>query len=89
MLAGRIENASRVLGAPPNWDHDRDGPCGSLAIRDEPFGGVHSMVSAWYPNEHEIAAIAAGAPIHLRVCTGIHPPVAMTVGAAREPIETK
>lgn len=87
MLVGRIPNATRVLGAPPDWDEERHGWCGGLAIKDQPGeGGVNHMISAWEPTPEEMARLAKGAPVLLWVVGTVHPPVMVTVG--REPEET-
>ncbi len=68
MEIGRILGATRNLGAPPDWDKDKAGPCVGLPIRDEPYApGANRMVSAWFPSEDELKLIAAGAPIYLYV----------------------
>lgn len=83
MIPGRIERATRHLGAPPGWEPDTAGHCAHLAIRDEQFGsptGPWGMVSAWEPTPDELARINAGAPIFLTVIGGVHPPVGLSVG---------
>lgn len=85
MLPGRIPNATRYLGAPPDWSEDQHGICGSLAIKDQPGeGGVNHMISAWEPTPEELQRIAAGAPVLLWIVGSVHPPVMMTVGRAPE-----
>lgn len=78
MTPGRIDGATRALGAPDGWDESKDGPCDVLHVRDR--GGV--MESAWYPSEEEKAAIAAGRPVILTVWGSGHPPVSVNVEAA-------
>jgi hypothetical protein len=83
MLVGRINGATRVLGAPTDWDEARDGWCGGLAIKDQPGGtGLNHMISAWEPTPDEQARIAAGAPVLLWIVGSVHPPVMVTVGRA-------
>lgn len=83
MLPGRIDRATRTLTAPDGWNSDCDGPCGSLAIRDEPYCGLASMVSAWRPSPAEILALIAGEPIYLRVIGMEHPAVSLSVGEVK------
>lgn len=73
----RIPGATVMLGAPEGWDERIDGvACNVLpAIYDG-----QAFVSQWKPTPEEIAAIFAGAPIHLHVYGDAHPPVAVTVG---------
>jgi hypothetical protein len=84
MHPGRFEGATRDLGAPAGWDKDKDGPCGSLPIRDDSHGAYPAMVSAWFPTPEEIAHVVAGAPIHLTVIGAGHPPVSLGVGKVPE-----
>jgi hypothetical protein len=81
MLAGRIPNATRHLGAPPDWKEPEHGICGFLAIKDQPAeGGLNHMISAWEPTPEELVRIAAGAPVLLWIVETVHPPVMLTVG---------
>lgn len=84
MLTGHIANATRILGAPRDWDKKKHGACGGLAIRDERTTAGDAMTSAWYPNTEELARLAAGAPVYLSVYGGMHPPVSLNVGPAPE-----
>ena len=84
MLIGRIEGATRYLGAPKDWEPDRDGACGHLAIRDVQYDGSDSnvMVSAWQPTPAEVEAIKRGEPIYLHIWGTVHPVVGMSVRGA-------
>lgn len=81
MHVGRIRNATRVLGAPFDWDPKVNGQCGGLPIRDEITTAGPTMRSAWFPTPAEIDRINAGAPVELFVIGNVHPPVALSVGA--------
>lgn len=76
MIPARISGAthSHYLGAPKGWKPEEDGQCCHLAVR------VTDNVweSAWEPTPDEMAAIAAGAKIVLRVVGG-QPPVMLYV----------
>lgn len=82
MIPGRIENATRYLGAPKGWEPDRDGHCAHLAILDVPADSEFPamMQSVWEPTPDELARIAAGAKVVLVVVGSSHPPVALSVG---------
>lgn len=84
MIAGRIRNATRYLGAPPGWKPDKDGHCGHLAICDEQHISGPCMTSAWEPTPDEIERLAQGAPVYLTILGNVHPPVAMAVGSPPE-----
>ncbi|MGD9882385.1 hypothetical protein [Reyranella sp.] len=73
-------DATRRLGAPPNWNHETDGICHTLEICDR--DGF--MISGWLPSEAERARIAEGAPIFLHIQGVAHPVVAMSVGKASD-----
>jgi len=74
MTPAQIAGHTHVLGAPADWDEARDGPCGALHVRQE----GRNWLSAWKPNEAEIAAMAAGGVIALSVVGG-QPPVWVAV----------
>ncbi|MDR3514066.1 MAG: hypothetical protein P4L73_20715 [Caulobacteraceae bacterium] len=89
MHIGRIAGSTRNLGAPPNWDPDRDGPCQSLPVRDELVGGkLSAMTSAWFPTPEELLRLVAGAPIYLKVLASAHPPVMLSVGETPDATRT-
>lgn len=80
MQIGRIAGATRVIGKSQGYL--------GLPVRDEradcPVNGpdTHSMVTSWQPTPEEISAIAAGAPVHVRLLMfGMpHPPIMVEVG---------
>jgi hypothetical protein len=61
-----------VLGPPAGMSPEE---CGPLPIA----WGNGVFVSCWQPSHEERVALAAGAPIYLRVVGPAHPPVALTV----------
>lgn len=83
MQIGRIDGCTRVIGKAQGYL--------GLPLRDETFDcpvngrGTPRMVTAWLPTPDEIAAINAGAPIHLTVLGSVHPPVMLGVGVAPAP----
>jgi hypothetical protein len=79
MLPKRIEGATRVLGAPGDWDESRSGPCCSLPIRDDVIDGVRYMVSAWEPTPEEIELLKAGGALLLGINGIAHPVVFLSV----------
>lgn len=79
MLIARIAGATRTLGAPPDWDEERDGLCGGLPILDTMEGGQPVMISAWQPTPEELLALMAGASVYLKVVGRGHPPVMVWV----------
>lgn len=78
MQIGRISGATRVIGKSQGYM--------GLPLRDEPInctvGGENtpSMVTAWHPTPKELAALNAGAPVHVRLIGTMHPPIDVTVG---------
>lgn len=79
MQIGRIEGCTRVLGKSQGYL--------GLPIRDEVIicsvGGPETPVitTAWLPTPDELAALQAGAPIHVRILGTSHPPIMVEVGA--------
>lgn len=80
MIAASIEGRTRYLGKPLGWEPERDGHCGSLAVRDEITSAGHSMASAWEPTPEELDKLNRGAKVILWVVGSAHPPVAVEVG---------
>lgn len=78
MEIGRIAGCTRVLGKAQGYY--------GLPIRDELLNdsvtgpGTPAMVTAWLPTPDELAALNAGAPIHLTILGTQHPPVMLGVG---------
>lgn len=82
MQIGRIRDATRVLGKSQGYM--------GLPLRDEIVNctvngeGTPSMVTAWHPTPKELAALNAGAPVHVRIIGTAHPPIMVEVGDAPE-----
>ena len=76
MIALTFDNPRRLLGAPKNWDHSKDGICHTLEILDHDGW----MISAWQPTEEELKRINEGHPIFLLIKGTTHPVVALSVG---------
>lgn len=82
MQIGRITNATRVIGKSQGYM--------GLPLRDEVINcmvggeGTPSMVTAWLPTPKELAALNAGAPVHVRIIGTGHPPIMVEVGEVPE-----
>lgn len=78
MLIGRIENATRSIGKAQGYNElpVRDGLVESGGKGQE----IPTMTTAWFPTPDELAAINAGAAIHLTILGRQHPPVMLGVG---------
>jgi hypothetical protein len=71
-----FEGQTAVLGAPPNWDQAKHGPCDGLPVKIE----NGSFVSTWEFTAGEIAKLYNGGKIKLKVYSNDgHPPVAIWV----------
>lgn len=82
MISGRVLRETRLIGKSQGYL--------GLSVRDEPVNdtvngpATPSMVTAWEPTPAEIAAIAAGAPIYVRILGTAHPPIMVEVGEIPE-----
>lgn len=79
MMPRRIAGTTHVLGAPKDWNAEKDGECSRLAVR----ASAQWCESAWEPTPEELAMINAGGSIILRVWGG-QPPVALYVETQAE-----
>lgn len=82
MQIGRIKGWTRVLGKAQGYM--------SLPVRDEVVDCTAdgrgsrgpAMSTAWLPDPKELAALNAGAAVHVRILGNAHPPMMVTVGEA-------
>lgn len=78
MQIGMIAGATRVIGKSQGYL--------GLPLRDEVInckvGGdsTPAMTTAWFPTPAELAALNAGAPVHVRLIGTGHPPIMVLVG---------
>lgn len=78
----RVLGATRVLGKSQGYL--------GLPVRDEVINykasghSVPTMTTAWEPTPDELAALNAGAPIHVRLFGDQHPPIMLSVGGVPE-----
>ncbi len=78
MQIGRIVGATRILGKSQGYL--------GLPLRDEVVNctvngdGTPAMVTAWLPTPAELAALNAGAAVHVRILGVSHPPMMVEVG---------
>lgn len=71
-----LDQPTRRLGAPKQWDHERDGLCHTLEILDRDGW----MISAWQPTPAELKRLNEGKPIFLHIQGVAHPVVSLSVG---------
>ena len=78
MQMGHVEGATRVVGQSQGYL--------GLTLRDGevdcPVNGKRTptMTSAWLPTPKELAALSAGASVHISVMGTTHPPISVGVG---------
>jgi hypothetical protein len=77
MIAAMIEGATRIVGKGQGFI--------GLPLRDESvvektMGQAHTLVTAWTPTPEELAALNAGANVHIRLFCQTHPPIMVFVG---------
>lgn len=82
MQVGCIEGATRIVGKCQGYL--------GLPIRDERINcavngpDTPAMITAWQPNPAELAALNAGAAVHVRILGAIPPPMNVFVGPIPE-----
>lgn len=77
MIPQRHPNTTRYLGAPVDWEPEKQGECSHLAIADVETDWGPIMQSVWEPTPGELAELNAGGKIVLQVCGRGHPPVSL------------
>jgi hypothetical protein len=78
MIPKRIQNATRVLGAPADWK-DEGGPCAGIPVADVSTPEGPFMVSAWEMTPAEVQAVINGASVRLWIRGISHPVVVLDV----------
>lgn len=79
MQIGRISGATRVVGKGQGYL--------GLPVRDDVINctvngpNTPEMVTAWLPTPDELAALNAGAAIHVHIIGTAHPPIIVDVGS--------
>lgn len=74
-----IEGATKILGAPKDWEPEH-GACAGLPVKEVVTENGVFLVSAWEPTPEEIRLIISGESIKLWIRGPGHPVVALTVG---------
>lgn len=77
MISGPIDHA-RTFVKPADWDDEKHGHCGDLAVMVEHYHGVNYHYSMWTPTVEELKLLAEGGRVRL-TCVGNQPPVALVV----------
>lgn len=80
MIPTKFLGVTGYLGAPPNWDGEKQGDCDPLPYMYE--DGF--FVSMWVPDRDELAALNAGQAVVLHVAGVAHPVV--SVGVSQQPV---
>jgi hypothetical protein len=91
MQIGMITGHTRVCGKSQGF---LGLPLRDEVLQVEGMGTVHQMTTAWFPTPAEIAAIQAGAPIHVSIWGSPHPqlgvplpsPMKVEVGNPPDPL---
>lgn len=82
MLIKRILGATRVIGKSQGY---LGLPVKDEVVHDSVSGfDVDTMTTAWEPTPDELAALNAGAPIHVRIFGRMHPPIIVMTGPLPE-----
>lgn len=73
MLPLKFLESNHNLGAPKDWDSEKDGDCAHLPVH---YDG-ESFFSLWRPTKEEIDLLKEGGAVYLRVVGSSHPVVAL------------
>lgn len=79
MTPTNFPEANIHFGKPPDWDESQ---CGAMpgfrgTITNGTLDGQPVVITAWQPDESDIARIVAGAPVFLMICGECLPPHAI------------
>jgi hypothetical protein len=78
VIIGHIQGCTRVIGKSQAY---LGLPLRDVVIHDTVNGPqTPAMETAWLPTPDELARLAAGAPVILRILGNVHPPVMVDVG---------
>lgn len=77
MQIGRIENHTRICGESQGF---MGLPVRDTALNVEGIGIVNEMTSAWLPTPDELAALNAGAAVHVKIWGNNPAPMLVEVG---------
>jgi hypothetical protein len=84
MLINRIEGATRVVGKAQGYlglpIRDEVAEIRDIVIDCTVNGRTPAMVTAWEPTPKELAALNAGASVHVRILGNLPPPMMVEVG---------
>lgn len=84
MKPAMFADMTHVLGAPPDWDATKHGECMGLPVAVDREQGT--FTSCWVLEPEEVATLAAGGRVYLKVTNSFQPPVAMWVAVGRKEI---
>lgn len=73
-----LTNATRRIGPPKDWDHERDGICHTIEVFDSADG---YMVTAWQLTEPEKVRLVNGEPLFLSIAGSVHPVISLSIGS--------
>lgn len=76
-----IQGHTRRIGAPANWDHEKNGICHTIEVIDQADEqGINWMQTAWMPTPEEMKQLNDGFPIILSIAGTRHPVVSLQIG---------
>lgn len=78
MLVGHIDGATRTIGAKQGYEGLP--VCDALIKCTVNGDATPVMTTAWTPTPKELAALLAGASVHVSILGTMHPPIIVEVG---------
>lgn len=80
MIPTKLDDETRSLAPPDDWNEELNGPCETLSVFEAPTDdGGNLMISAWMPTDAEIEGLQAGKPVYLGIRGVAHPVVTLFV----------
>lgn len=75
-----LQDETRRIGKPRNWDDEILGECKALSVYDHTDdNGLNWMISGWKPSEEELETLNSGGHVYIRIQGSEHPVIALTI----------
>ena len=76
----KLDDETRPIGKPVDWDEDIHGECLTLSVHDTNEETGNRMISGWKPSEGELEVLNQGGHVWLSIMGRVHPVVQLFAG---------